>query len=171
MRFLKLAVISIIVLFAIITAISLLFPRNVTTSRIININAPADTLYHYLADVKYWKLWMEGAKDTTIQFLSLKTAGEGTVARIGTNEVTIEKANPSSVQMMWHGKRGNIMQSGFEIMSNASNTVTTVEWYFQQHLRWYPWERFASMMNDKVLGPRMETSLDNLKAIVEGANK
>lgn len=168
MRFVKLGVISIIVLFAVITVIGLLFPRNVTTTRTINIHVPADTLYRYLVDVKYWKLWMQGAKDTTIQFLSMKTAGEGTVARIGANEVSILKANPSSVSMVWQGKRGNIMQSGFEIMSDPSNKITTVEWYFQQHLQWYPWKRFASMMNDKVLGPGMETSLDSLKAFVEG---
>ena len=61
MRFFKLALISIVVLFALITAIGLLFPKDVTTTRTITIHAPADSLYHYLADVKHWKLWMQGA--------------------------------------------------------------------------------------------------------------
>ncbi|MGN6616317.1 MAG: SRPBCC family protein [Ilyomonas sp.] len=167
MRFFKLALISIVVLFALITAIGLLFPKDVTTTRTITIHAPADSLYHYLADVKHWKLWMQGAKDTTIQFLSAKTSGAGTVAKIGSNEVSISKATPSSIQMIWEGERGSIMTSGFEILSDPSHHVTTVEWYFQQHLQWYPWQRFSSMLNEKMLGPGMEKSLDNLREVAE----
>lgn len=167
MRFLKLALISVFVLFALITSIGLMFPKDVTTSRTISINATPDSLYHFLADVKYWKLWMQGAKDTTIQFLSAKTSGAGTVAKIGSNEVSISKATPSSIEMIWEGERGSIMTSGFEILSDPSQHITTVEWYFQQHLQWYPWQRFSSMLNEKMLGPGMEKSLDTLKEIAE----
>lgn len=167
MRFIKLGVISLVVLFLVITAIGLAFPSTVTTSRMIEINASPDSLYHYLADMKYWKLWMKGAEENTIQFLSKKTAGAGTVAKIGTNEVSIQKATPGSIETIWKGEKGNIMTSGFVMMKNTRNNATVVQWYFQKHLGWYPWQRFGAMFNDKVLGPVMEASLTDLKKLAE----
>jgi len=42
-----------------------------------------------------------------------------------------------------------------------------VEWYFNFHFRWYPWEKLGSMYYDKQLGPLMEKSLINLKSYIE----
>jgi hypothetical protein len=35
------------------------------------------------------------------------------------------------------------------------------------HLRWYPWEKFASLLLEKSYGPRMEQGLATLKRLVE----
>lgn len=167
MRFLKLAVISMVILFFIVTAIGLLFPSTVIVSRAIDVNAPKDSVYRLLADVKYWKLWMESAKENTIQFLSHKTAGAGTVVKMGSNEVSVTKSSGTAVETVWKQESGHTQKSGFNLLSSPAQNITTVQWYFEQHLQWYPWERFASMMNDKILGPTMETSLDNLKTVAE----
>jgi hypothetical protein len=45
-----------------------------------------------------------------------------------------------------------------------------VQWQFEQKVKWYPWERLGSMMNDKILGTMMEKNLNNLKALVEKTN-
>ena len=67
-----------------------MFPSTVKVSRVANITAPYDTVYKYFNDVKYWKLWMDGADTETISFLSTKTEGEGTVVKIGAGgEVTL----------------------------------------------------------------------------------
>jgi hypothetical protein len=34
-------------------------------------------------------------------------------------------------------------------------------------LKWYPWEKFASIIFDRQLGPYMERSLGNLKKLAE----
>src|SRR3954467_7699901 len=83
MKFIKLAIISFIVLFFILTGIGLLLPSTVRVTRNINIHATQDTLYHYVSDVKYWKLWMVVAKNSTVSFISKKTSGAGTKAMIG----------------------------------------------------------------------------------------
>ena len=44
---------------------------------------------------------------------------------------------------------------------------TTVQWYFDFHLKWYPWQKFQSIVYDKQLGPEMEASLENLRRIVQ----
>lgn len=169
MRIFKLAAISVLTLFFIVTVIGLLFPSVVRVSRAIDINAPKDSVHHLIADVKYWKLWMEGAQENTIQFLSAKTAGAGTVAKMGNNEVSIKKATASTIETIWKTESGNSQTAMFNLIS--TNNTTTVQWYFEQHLRWYPWERFGSMMNDKVLGPTMEISLNNLKNVAEGEDR
>jgi uncharacterized membrane protein len=167
MRFLKLAVISFIILFAVITVIGLLFPSTVSVSRAIEVAAPKDTIYKYLSDIKYWKLWMEGADTNTITFESARTAGTGAVAKIGTGEVTITHTTPDSIYTIWKSAEGNIQNSGFTILPHLKDSGFTVQWYFQQKLNWYPWERFASLGNDKILGPVMEQSFDRLKKILE----
>jgi hypothetical protein len=42
-----------------------------------------------------------------------------------------------------------------------------VQWYFDFVFRWYPWEKFSSIVYDKQLGPAMEKSLNNLKDLIE----
>ena len=167
MRFLKLSVFSFIILFFVVTGIGLLFPSTVTVSRAVEIASPYDTIYKYLSDIKYWKLWMEGADTNTISFLSARTEGIGAVAKIGTGEVTITRTTPDSIYSVWKSAKGNVQNSTFTLMHNLKDSNVTVQWYFEQKLDWYPWERFGSMANDKILGPVMEQSFAKLKKVLE----
>jgi len=167
MRFLKLSLISFLILFFIVTVIGLLFPSTVTVSRAIEVASSRDTIYKFLSDVKYWKLWMAGADSNTILFLSARTAGEGTVAKIGTGEVTMIRTTRDSIYTVWKSAKGNVQNGVFTVMPNLKDSNITVQWYFAQKLEWYPWERFGSMANDKILGPVMEQSFDKLKKILE----
>jgi hypothetical protein len=47
------------------------------------------------------------------------------------------------------------------------DTITTVQLYYDFHLKWYPWEKLGSIIYDKQLGPSMEKELRELKASVE----
>ncbi len=55
---------------------------------------------------------------------------------------------------------------GFNI-ADAEDQNTVVEWYFNFHFKWYPWEKLGSMFYDKQLGQVMEKSLINLKNYTE----
>lgn len=50
-----------------------------------------------------------------------------------------------------------------------AGSVTVVQWYFDFTFKWYPWEKFSSIIYDKQLGPQMEQSLLNLKRLLEKA--
>ena len=168
MRALKLVLASFFILFAIVTAIGLLFPSTVKVSRAVNIAAPYDSVYKYLNDAKYWKFWMDGADTATISFLSAKTEGVGTAVKIGSGgEVSFIKSTADSIYTDWKGGESAVQHSVFILMKDGTNNVTITQWSFEQHLNWYPWERFASMANDKILGPIMEQSLDKLKRVLE----
>ena len=47
------------------------------------------------------------------------------------------------------------------------NGQTVLVWTFDFNVRWYPWEKLASMFYNKQLGPAMEKSLLNLRDLVE----
>lgn len=166
MRLLKLAILSFIILFIVITGVGLLFPATIRVSRAIDINAPADSVFLYMSDLKYWKFWMNGADTGTISFISQKTSGPGTVARFGNYEVSEMKVSKDSIITVWNGEKGKTQTAVFNIIPRDANSVT-VNWYFSSIANWYPWERFSSMMNDKIMGPPMETSLSALKKKLE----
>jgi len=151
MRFLKLAIVSLLILFLLTTAIGLLFPPTAKVTRVEDIAAPYDTIYYYLNDVKYWKLWMYGADTNIITFLSARTAGTGTVAKIGTGEATITHTTRDSIYMTWKSEKGNVQNSAFILRNNDAQKTVTVQWFFEQKINWYPWERFGAMANDKIL--------------------
>ncbi len=167
MRFLKLAIVSFIILFLLTTGIGLLFPSTAKVARVADIAAQYDSVYHYLNDVKYWKLWMYGADTNIFTFLSARTTGTGTVVKIGTGEVTITRCTQDSIYMIWKSEKGNVQNSAFVIRNNTARNNITVQWFFEQKINWYPWERFGAMANDKILGPVMEQSFDKLKKILE----
>ena len=167
MRFLKLAIISLIILFLLTTGIGLLFPSTAKVTRVADISAPFDSVYHYLNDVKYWKLWVYGADTNIITFLSARTAGTGTVAKIGTGEVTITHTTADSIYMIWKSQKGDVQNSAFVLHINTTQHNVTVQWFFEQKINWYPWERFGAMADDKILGPVIEQSFDKLKTVLE----
>ena len=167
MRFLKLPLLSFAILFLLVTSIGLLFPSTVRVSRAINIGAPYDTAYEYLSNTSNWKRWMDGADSATIKFITTQTKGPGTEIKIGTGKVNITRCTKDSIYTIWTSEKGSIQTSGFTLFSDTVHKITVVQWYFEQHIGWYPWERFGSMGNDKILGPVMEQSLDKLKRVLE----
>ena len=57
--------------------------------------------------------------------------------------------------------------NGWKCISHAGSDSTTLQWYMDFHLRWYPWEKFASLLFEQSYGPKMEQGLGNLKKILE----
>ena len=57
--------------------------------------------------------------------------------------------------------------NGWKFISHAGSDSATLQWYIDFNLRWYPWEKFASLLFEKSYGAQMEQGLSNLKKIVE----
>ncbi|NNV57831.1 SRPBCC family protein [Limnovirga soli] len=167
MRHLKLPLISFAILFCLVTGIGLLFPATVVVSRATNISAPYDTVYQYLNNVNHWKNWMAGADSTTITLNSAKQEGAGAAITIGTGHVQITKTTRDSIYTIWSSQQGHTQNSAFMLLPDDVHHQTVLQWYFKEEVGWYPWERFGTMANDKILGPIMEQSLDKLKRLLE----
>lgn len=160
MRFIKLGLISAVILFAVIMLLSLLFPSTVIVSRAVNINVPKDSIVYLVKDFDGWKIWVDGMQKTSVKIISK------TEADLSGTKVLLDTTSNYSIKSFWQNKNRE-MASVINLINDSSSKITVVQWQFEQHVKWYPWEKFASMMNDKILGTMMETNLARLKAIAE----
>lgn len=161
MRFIRLIVISFVLLFALASLMGALLPAHVLVSRAVNIAAHPDTIKGMVSEIQQWKHWLEGMNDPSVRIQS------STSAQIGKTAVTILAVTDTTIVSEWKGQSGPPQTSTIRIYPQPQRGVTIVQWQFEQHLRWYPWERIGSIMNDKIMGPMMEKNLEKLKRYLE----
>ncbi|NCI45969.1 SRPBCC family protein [Sediminibacterium soli] len=160
MRFLRLILISIALLFIIATLIGALLPSVVLVSRAVNITAPRDSVLPYVKDIHGWKHWIEGMDGPSVHIQS------PVQAQLGNTAVTILSVTDSTVVADWLPAKGAPQTATMRLISSADKKITVVQWQFEQKLHWYPWERLGSMMNDKILGTMMERNLGKLNSVI-----
>lgn len=166
MRFIKLAVISVVLLFMVVTAISVLLPSTIHLSRAIDINASSGAVYSTINNVSRWKTWYADY-DSLHATVSGKDTGQGASVTMYKTTVTITATSPGKIEAIWQSGNNTPLVGAFNIIQHDSASITTVQWKLVHHVKWYPWAKFASILSDKAAGPVMEKSLDNLKAVLE----
>ncbi len=161
-RFIKLAVVSFVVFFVLITVIGLMFPPFVTVVRQATIQQPKEKLYPLIADTKNWHKWLA---DSTVEFKSLSnnSTGKGASVLIGGKKVMITEVTQDYIESLWEMNENRNQTSGFYLQSDSNTNGTIVQIHFTQKLNWYPWERIASRLNEKILGPVLEGNLLKLE--------
>lgn len=161
MKLLRLALFSVGSLFVIASLIGFLLPAHVLVSRAVNIQTDKDSIIPYVKDIGKWSIWMDGMAQASVQVES------ATKADLAGTRVTITGVTDTTVQSEWLSKNKSFQTSTLRFIRDTVNRQTIVQWQFEQELKWYPWERLGSMMNDKILGTMMEKNLNNLKNMVE----
>ncbi len=161
MKLLKLGLISFLVLGIIVTSIGLLFPSTVLVSRAVDVNVNITKIKPLVADMRQWPMWIGGMKDSSVKILS------ATSALLGNTSVTITAVTDSTMEASWKGADGVEQISTMRMIGKPSANTAIVQWQFVQQIGWYPWERFGSMMNDKIMGTQMERHLQQLKQVAE----
>lgn len=162
MRVVKLGIISAIVLGLLILGITALIPSHVRISRAVNIGVPQQTVAGFVSEIGKWREWNElvkGIPDNKLQYRTQQLISDSLL-------IKLTYATADTVKTVWKSYSGREIAGVFTF--SRAGDVTIVQWYFDFHQRWYPWEKFASINFDKQWGPLMEKSLDNLKNIVEG---
>lgn len=161
MNLLKLFLISVVFLFIIISSIGILLPSTVLVSRATNILATKDSIIGYIKNIEQWKGWLEGMQQTTVKINS------STSADLAGTTVIINFISDSLIISTWTSQKGNVQTSTIRMIGDSLKKITVVQWQFEQKLKWYPWERLGSIMNDKIMGSMMEKNLNNLKLLIE----
>jgi thiamine kinase-like enzyme len=161
MKLIKLGFISLIVLGIIVTLIGLLFPSTVLVSRAVDIKAPIDSIKYRVGNMNQWKHWIAGMNDSSVKIIS------STNAQLGNTHVQISQITDSTVLSTWTSLNGQQQLSTIRIIGNSNQDYAVVQWQFVQKIGWYPWDRFGSMMNDKIMGTMMEQNLQSLKKTLE----
>ena len=161
MRFVKLAIISAVVLFTVIYLFSLMIPSQVRISRAVNISVSKDSLLPAVTDLRQWHLWNEMVNGEDL------TNNHFTENLISSDQqkVTRKALIGDTLHTDWQQGKARVLHSGFTW--TEANGQLVLQWYFDIKLNWYPWEKFGSIVFDKQLGPPMEKSLGNLKKLLE----
>ena len=167
MKILKLTVISAVALFLLITALSLLLPSHVRVSRAINISGSRENIGPFISDLGQWKKWNRFVLQAD-SMNNLEAIGDS-ILKAGVVEIQMMNKGIDSVHTKWKQQNGKNSNGDFILLPGEHYTV--VQWYFDFHLDWYPWQKFQSIIYDKQLGPYMEASLQNLKQVVESSHQ
>jgi hypothetical protein len=163
MRFVKLGIISVIVIFIILTAMSSLLPSQILVSRAVDIKGSVDQVRQHLFLLQNWESWMTDAQgQKAVQTFS---KAENSLV-IGNTTISIVSTTDSTLSTNWTSPSN--MRGLFRIINHHSpDSLITVQWQMEQDVKWYPWEKFASITKDEIWGGSMEKSLENLKLLVE----
>ena len=162
MKLIRFAMISILVIGLLITAISALFPSRVITSRAVEVNASSKQIQHCVRDLEQWKSWMSDWKDQAVVI-------DGKMVKVGTQTIEVLANTDSVLLLNWVATGQAPYKVQIEWLPLKEGTFV-IHWSFEQHVKWYPWEKFQTLLNEKVLGAKMEEELQHLTACIISNN-
>ncbi|MES1218084.1 MAG: SRPBCC family protein [Bacteroidota bacterium] len=165
MRIIKLAIISFIVLFLVVTGISLFIPSHIRISKAVDIRANKETAMGQIKDVENWKHWYPGAD--TLQLFIADGKAKGLMKDSLNILLLISGSTDSTVLATTAGSSSRKINMGWNIIPTNDPDKVSVQWYMDFDLSWYPWEKFRSLLFEKIYGVHMEKGLTNLKNHLE----
>jgi hypothetical protein len=163
---LRLIIGSIVILSLIVCFLFALFPANVSVTRMVQINSPANNIRNKISDLSTWQSWNEFVRTPGIKS-DTDTKRDSTVSdflRVNGGEISLSGVRDNYVNTIW--KRGNRMFTAQFIIDDSKKPPIVI-WTMNFDVKWYPWEKLASMFYDKQLGPLMEKSLVQLQNELE----
>ena len=157
MRLIKLALISFVVFFGIITVMSLAIPSQIRISKAINVKAGTNEIFPLIKDQQTWPQWHPAFKEGNINQL------------LQENKITLTPlvANDTLVTVQWQQEGNRPVINGWHMHEFAGADSSTLQWYMDFNLPWYPWHKFGSLFYEKTYGVMMEEGLQNLKEKVQ----
>jgi Polyketide cyclase / dehydrase and lipid transport len=169
-RIIKFAGLSLLTLFVVLTGLSLLFPANVRVSRVINVAAPRQKVYDAVSDFHAWGHWNDFVRASPLTNIKYSSPSYGPGATLHSDQllITMKEADSNGVLLNWNLTGGKTFVGAFQLLSQNADSIT-VQWWFDFHFRWYPWEKLGVFVYDRKLGPVMEESLKGLKLFVENS--
>ena len=98
MRIVKLFLITIVVLFVVLTGISVLFPSQMRVIRGINVAVPREKVYAVVSDFRTWEQWNAFIRGTPLTGKSLSSfSRKGAMLRSDQPAITEAESAPDEV--------------------------------------------------------------------------
>lgn len=161
MRYIKLILISAVVFFTMACIVSFFIPSRIRVFRMTSLANDRDTVLNQVRDLSQWKKWYPGFEN---ERLSGEVIENGRVVRAVAGDVVLtvnESTDSSVVVAMQTGSRPVIC--GWQINKDERNDSLALQGYMDFELKWYPWEKFSSLMLDKSYGDLISRGLYDLK--------
>lgn len=166
MNVIKLAVISFICLFLLVTGISLFIPSTIRISRAVNMQANTDSIYTMIAVLQNWRHWHPALQALPASEFVMKEDGS---LQVKNNNLKIIQRKKDEVITQLKEQNGRPVISTIRLISHKQTDSLTVQWYMEFRLRWYPWEKFRSLFYENIYGLQMEQGLQQLKELFQSA--
>lgn len=146
-------------------------PSEVRISRATNVLATTEEIWKEVDDMRGWNEWnpffSDVAKDSILYPDSAN--GKATAMEVSGTIVKWKAVKPDErIATMQKGKQEPLI-NGWKVITHSGTDSTTLQWYMDFHLHWYPWEKFASLMFERSYGIRIEQGLNNLKKTVQAS--
>ncbi len=169
MKIFRLVFFSFLFLFLLVTGISLFIPFHVRISRATNVLATPTEVWQQVDDMSTWKNWNPFFSSVSPGKVSFPDTAGGKPIAMQVSGTTIQwtemKPDEHIAIMQKPGYRPIL--NGWKCISHPGADSTALQWYMDFHLRWYPWEKFASLLFEQSYGSKMEQGLGNIKKMVE----
>lgn len=156
MKFIKLAFLSIVPLFLVVTGVSLFIPSSVRLSKAINLHGYRDSVMSLIRDTNQWKRWNPPFMGDSAG--NLKARPNAVLIRSNDSEVVYQFLQP--------GKKPVI--SSWRIYHLPASDSLTLQWYLDLHSSWYPWQKLGTLLYEPTFGAMMQEGLTNVKNIEQG---
>lgn len=164
MRIIKLAILSFILIFLLITLISLFIPGSIRISKATNIAADDKIIYTYIDELPDWKQWHPALKNVPENEFAV--LNDSSIRVQGTTVRVVERKNEELITEMVTDN-GRPIISVLKVIRHQEGDSSTLQWFMDFKLRWYPWEKFKSLFFENIYGFQMEQGLENLKSLSE----
>jgi hypothetical protein len=163
-----LILLSFVALFLVIATISLFIPSNVQISKAVLIRASQDIVIRELNDPCRWSEWYPSPDSVQpyVDPANNKISGIF-LDRDQRNLLVMTGGGRDEVTAVFKKIDGGRQVPTTWKIIEGSDTSATLVWNISFHLRWYPWEKFSSLMFDKTYGIQMQEGLNNLKKRLE----
>jgi len=154
---------------------SFFLPQTQHVERSVDISAPAEKIYPYLANPQLfseWSPWSKIDPNMKVQYVG-ETMGEGAIMKwqsdqpsVGSGSWTVVKAVENELINvdMDFGEQG-LAKSNFNLEANGNQTK--VIWGFDTDAGWNPIMRWMGLLMDKMVGSEYEKGLAELKTMHE----
>ncbi len=133
MRLIKLALISVIILFGILTGISLVIPSQIRLTKVITIRPERDSIFSLIKNKSEWVRWhpsfINGQQNDMLARITVKVISE----------------KDSLLTMQWQQDGKKSLNMGWQLMQSHNIDPATLQWFMDFKTSWYPWEKFGSL--------------------------
>jgi hypothetical protein len=174
MRFIKLLLISVIILGGMVFLLSLLFPSTGVVERTGVIRAPIEVVYAQVSNLKAWEPWNPWTKPDSTATLVFSEPASGTGAwyswegKESSGKVTIlDSDSAKGIHYLLDIKDARPVNGGIELKRTADGKSTAIFWHMEIKLGMLPWWKLRGFVTDRIYGPAMETGLTKLSDICE----
>jgi hypothetical protein len=164
MKLIKLAILSFLFLFLLVTGISLFFPSQIRISKAVNLLANRDSVYQQLSIINNWKNWHPALKDLPNTDFQFPEAG---TMKVKEDVIRIIGLKTNEIYSEFSKEGGQPVASGMKLITHPQSDSLTVQWYLDFKLSWLPWQKFKSLFYENIYGVQMEKGLANLKEFAE----